>query len=258
MSGQKSQKKIATRVTQLGAVVEKRLLAYAAPASAIGMGILGFASPCQAEIVFTPTHVDIVQNGPTVPLDLDNDGIVDFQFDAFMRGHVNLGTSESGLLIEPSGETNSIWYIDSKGSTCAQAAPAGARIGALRPFVHGTLRMAYAFTTSSRGGAYCPWLRTNGAYLGLRFSTGGTIHYGWARVRVEGSRATLTGYAYETVPNKKIVAGKTSGPEDGADSAANDMPSNEPLTLGLLARGAARATAKPESGVPVSEPRHPQ
>jgi hypothetical protein len=59
--------------------------------------------------------------------------------------------------------------------------------------------------------------------------------FGWARFKVTTQRghvpfikATLTGYAYETIPNKPIAAGKTTGPD------ANTV---EPTTLGKLALG---------------------
>jgi hypothetical protein len=71
------------------------------------------------------------------------------------------------------------------------------------------------------------------AYLGLRFYFKGAIHYGWARVKVRSySRranftVTLTGYAYETIPDKPIIAGATKGPDEEAGS------------LGALAAGAA-------------------
>jgi len=67
-------------------------------------------------------------------------------------------------------------------------------------------------------------------YLGLEFKIHGKIRYGWARLSVTGSfeqfKATLTGYAYETVPNKIIVAGRTSANTDGSTGS-----------LGSLARG---------------------
>jgi hypothetical protein len=46
--------------------------------------------------------------------------------------------------------------------------------------------------------------------------------------------ATLTGYAYETIPNKPIIAGKTKGP---------DVITLEPATLGHLAQGASGISA---------------
>jgi hypothetical protein len=44
-----------------------------------------------------------------------------------------------------------------------------------------------------------------------------------------GIQATLTGYAYETIPNKPIITGKIKGP---------DVITLEPATLGRLAQGA--------------------
>jgi len=75
------------------------------------------------------------------------------------------------------------------------------------------------------------WFNVSDRYLGFRFYVHGHAHYGWARLNVSINNgncaavcATLTGYAYETIPNKPIIAGKTHG-RDGA-------------TLGRLAQGA--------------------
>jgi len=46
--------------------------------------------------------------------------------------------------------------------------------------------------------------------------------------------ATLTGYAYDTIPGKRIVAGKTKGP---------DVITAQPTTLGHLAAGASAIPA---------------
>jgi hypothetical protein len=52
--------------------------------------------------------------------------------------------------------------------------------------------------------------------------------------------ALLTGYAYETIPNKPIVTGETKGPDattEGPDAMLT-APTSRPLSLGLLAMGA--------------------
>jgi hypothetical protein len=71
-------------------------------------------------------------------------------------------------------------------------------------------------TPNTRG--YCPWRNATNRYLGLRFRIDGKTHFGWARFTIKaqarGVVATLTGYAYETVPNKPIIAGKTKGSDD--------------------------------------------
>ena len=70
-------------------------------------------------------------------------------------------------------------------------------------------------------------------YLGLKFVLNGKIHYGWARVSVIVKNntidiASITGYAFETIPNKSIIIGKTHGPDVIV----------KPATLGSLAAGA--------------------
>jgi hypothetical protein len=46
--------------------------------------------------------------------------------------------------------------------------------------------------------------------------------------------AVLTGYAYETVPGKSIIAGAIKGPEDAESSASLNTSSSEPTTLRTL------------------------
>jgi hypothetical protein len=61
-----------------------------------------------------------------------------------------------------------------------------------------------------------------------------------------GFPAKITGYAYETIPNKPIITGKTSGPakdptnEELSPSASLTAPIPEkpgPVLLGILALG---------------------
>ncbi len=79
-----------------------------------------------------------------------------------------------------------------------------------------------------------PWLNVSHRYLGLKFIIKGKVHYGWARLNVQSGVATLTGYSYETIPNKPIIAGKPKGP---------DVITLEPASLGHLARGASGLSA---------------
>jgi hypothetical protein len=83
-----------------------------------------------------------------------------------------------------------------------------------------------------------PWVNVTNRYLGLKFLIEGKVHYGWARmnVRVRGTTitATLSGYAYETIPNKAIIAGKTKGA---------DVVTVQPASLGRLAQGSSGLAA---------------
>jgi len=102
-----------------------------------------------------------------------------------------------------------------------------------------------AFSSSSEG-TFGQWANVSNRYLGLKFNIKGKAHYGWLRltVRLSGHAritATLTGYAYETIPNKAIIAGATKGPDDISleeQDAALTMSTSEPATLGVLAMGA--------------------
>jgi hypothetical protein len=96
-------------------------------------------------------------------------------------------------------------------------------------------------TPNTRG--YGPWAAATKRYLGLKFVIQGQIHFGWARLNVKaqagGVVAVLTGYAYETIPNKPIITGKTKGPDDSnieTPNASLTAPASE-LTLGMLALG---------------------
>lgn len=87
-------------------------------------------------------------------------------------------------------------------------------------------------------------------YLGLKFKIDGVFHYGWARLTFvtttnKGFSAALTGYAYETTPNKGIVAGEESGSNEVRSNLDNSNSTIIPAktqagpSLGSLALGAA-------------------
>jgi hypothetical protein len=88
------------------------------------------------------------------------------------------------------------------------------------------------------------WVNVSDRYLGLKFKINGKFHYGWARLNVKVLRgqfkitATLTGFAYETIPGKAIIAGATKGPDDAEPAASLHSPTPEPAALGMLAVGA--------------------
>src|SRR5262249_6323965 len=107
--------------------------------------------------------------------------------------------------------------------------------------------MAVEFFNGDRTSQYSvvgPWAgKGNGVknrYLGLKFVIHGKVHYGWARLSValghhrqyNDVSGTLTRYAYETIPNKPIIMGKTKG-----SGAIGVSPGASSVTLGKLALG---------------------
>jgi hypothetical protein len=206
-------------------------------AAAAGVGLFAYAQPAAAKVVYTATNTDIIPGSGDVPLDLNGDGIADFTFTVFTADHTQL------LLIDLDVAGNEVRPPFGITGPDAGALPAGALIGHSQKFTsattYGGVFMAAAFAYGTSTGFWGPWHNANGRYLGLKFLIQGQVHYGWARLSVAnwdkpGGKAVLTGYAYETMANKTIVAGD-QGPGSNAQA-------NEP-TLGLLARGASGLTA---------------
>jgi hypothetical protein len=231
----------------LGAALERRLLAYTAAATAAGMGILASGKVAEAKIVYTPADKHIRVNGGVVNLDLDHDGTTDFTFQA--EYHLGTGHGTGGnLVLKPRTVMGGAVNYRSQGLSWVAALPKGQKIGPGDMFESFRTEILAsgvvgASTTLSGG----PWTSPTRAYVGLKFAIKGKVHYGWVRVVTLGSsqrfhyRAVITGYAYETSPNKAIIAGKTTGSDDASvegSNAALAMPTAKPATLGMLALGA--------------------
>jgi hypothetical protein len=231
----------------LNPTVEKRLLGYAALASATGVGVLALAPPSEAKIVYTATHQSIA-TGSTFQLDVNGDGINDFRFVNRFSGPAGRGTfstqTAAALIAYPDVATNNIWgnsHFD------VSVLLAGIVVGPKGNFTGNHSVMGGAGEIDGGPPSYNgPWAPPGGnvknRYIGLKFVIDGQIHFGWARLSVEirparkgGAQAVLTGYAYETEANKPIETGKTSGP---------DVASAQPATLGQMALGAAGLVAR--------------
>jgi len=201
--------------------LRQHLNMYALAASAAGVGALALAQPAEAKIVFTKTHQVIGWNG-TYSLDLNHDGIIDF----LIQESGSSGSLAFNLLYAKQALGNGV-----EGSGLSAAAlRRGAQIGPRKQFLHGASGedMASVGRTSMSGKTFIggPWANVTNRYLGLKFQIDGKTHYGWARlsVRVKGPlqiTATLTSYAYETIPNKPILAGQTAGKADDGTASPN-------------------------------------
>lgn len=227
----------------------KRLNAYALAASAAGVGILALAQPVEGEIIYTKAHTKIPPN-TTFQLDLNHDGIVDFDLKNSF-GHSFFTTW--GRLFAIPAQGNQVWGHTYARQAFASAFYAGVRIGPNGQFLPGAGFMAGSTFNGGRnqppGSASCTaaWANVVNRYLGLKFEISGELHFGWARLNVSCSNqrvlAVLTGYAYETVPNRPIITGKTRGSDEDESASPQDREPNsgsvQPASLGHLAQGAA-------------------
>jgi hypothetical protein len=227
-------RKNSTRTRQKATInssFDKNLAAYMLAAGAAGVSLLA-AQTAEAKIVYTPANIAIGSRS-AVPLDLTNDGVADFVISNWQYDQIN---HLSIIHRQPSNGV--ISEVQAPGP--AADLPLGVKIGPNR-FFEGVGSMA---TFGSQSGIIFfsdgPWKDAHNRYLGLKFAIGGETHYGWARMTVTRSAVTLTGYAYETVANKPIMAGEMSGPVAASTVDPQEMlaPANQPASLGMLARGA--------------------
>jgi hypothetical protein len=231
-------------------------------ASAVGVGLLLTTGPASARIVYTPayTRVEGSASNP-FPLDLNHDGITDFRLHSYAAFPARVflleaSSAQPGNAIM--GNIQGVLTILGAPALCgvASALPAGHRIGSGSRFAgkgYGLMwRYSYFFGRSSTppaGGSCGYWYNAQGRFLGFEFTIQGQNHFGWARLNVTsgGGRinriVTLTGYAYETEPNKPIRAGDTGPIADARVpemySAPPTVATLRPATLGLLALGSA-------------------
>jgi len=234
----------------LSRLVQQRLNSYALAAGAAGVGMLAATQAAEAKIIYTPTHKVVTFNHP-VALDLNHDGKTDFTFHETFITTTSVGEDHSLILsVLPAHQKNEIWGK----AHDASALRAGVQVGPKGQFSVSKKTMAvdyYADGTGGSGTCAGLWNNVKNRYLGLKFTINGAIHFGWARLNVtcmttyqsHTVTGVLTGYAYETVPNKPIITGKTKGPNDEAtDKSSNSptltVPASRPATLGILAMGA--------------------
>lgn len=251
-----------TAPADLRAPFHHRLNMYALAATAAGVGILGLEQPVEAKIIYTPANRAIAAK---TFLDLNHDRIHDFKF-------INIRTARCHGMFCTTGDRRGTSFFTTSANLAVyglragnqiygptknypSALYAGVRIGPSGKFPGGNIMAKLRAIDGSNQTVRGYWAgfryhsSVNQRYLGLRFTIKGKVHYGWARLNViiSGSatiQATLTGYAYETIPDKPIVTGRTKGADENGDQkrsapAARSASTPQPTMLGALALGSA-------------------
>jgi hypothetical protein len=252
----KNSSKVSRAPVILDGAVQRRLAAYAVAAGAAGVSFLALAPASEAEIVYTRTN-KVIGRGQTYRLDINNDGLADYMFAEHPNQDGNFGTLQ--VLSVQAAAANlvncpSTWCIS--GDSYAVALALGSAIGPnpRRGWLGSRVPMAQEDLLKGRGGYYTwsleGWSNVKDRYLGLKFKIDGEYHYGWARMTVKFHggppagrtwEAQLTGYAYETVAGKSIIAGQTNGDnvaKDKTEASIGHKPEVDRIGLGRLALGA--------------------
>jgi len=215
--------------------------------SAVGLGVLALPPLVSAEVVYTPANQSVNEQQRKLQIDFNHDGIPDASLSVY--GYCNSGSGNRDCF-------GSIFALGLQGNQAmtsggfAAAAKIGKIIGHQDKFQDfpqmARGRSDYnAFNHTSFRSSKGPWVNVKSRYLGFKFKIDGETHYGWARLTTQGfpgyPSARLTGYAYETVANRPIVAGIKSEaeaqttPQHNGDAAAKQEGNY--ASLGMLAAG---------------------
>jgi hypothetical protein len=228
----------------LADTIDHRMRLYSVAAAAAGVSMLALVTPAEAEVVVTKANLQVPINAH-VSIDLNKDGVADFElsefayFDFAFVNSVKVRALAGGAVVGYPGGIGPY----------ASALIRGAKIGPSAHFSTGSsgviversLGTVRSNSTTQR--LYGKWGHDpRNRYIGVKLLIHGATHYGWVRLTLTTDHpasmtATITGYAYETIPNKPILAGTPAKPEVKAQVEDNVLHAGAP-SLGMLALGA--------------------
>ncbi len=202
------------KTANLSDSLHRQLNSYALVATASGVGMLALVQPADAKIIYTPAHVVI---GPRQAYSIAFDKVSEFKIFNDC-GTYNSGRHIGYVGVHVSTARNGVRGVTTASRHSAFRLPAGYVVGPTAPPSSWGTGGVMAYNASGRfSGKWQNGRRAVKGYLGLEFIIKGQLHYGWARLTVRGGTAPncftpiVTGYAYETIPNKPITAGRTKG-----------------------------------------------
>jgi hypothetical protein len=226
---------------------EHHLKSYSIAAAAAGVGLLALAQPAEAEVLYARRIIPI--GSTPVSIDFNRNGAADFQFQRNSYSVYHEGAFVTASVRSPAGG-GVVGELGGgpRGDFYASALDRGTKIGPLVHFNSGggaVIERAiqpFCFCSSGTIELFGNWFEVSNRYLGVKFLIDGDTHYGWVRLTVTSGEGIFTaqidGYAYETIPDKPIVA--AAPPEDpSAESKIQQTGlSMSPPSLGMLALGA--------------------
>lgn len=222
-----------------------KLRAYSA-LTASGM----LMSTANAGIVYTDIDPDSVRAGNNnltneyFFIDLDDNGVNDFQIGMFnaqmttSQTYTWNGVWASGINTSSLATTSNAIAYSGVAFSYKLTLPlsAGSTIGASKSFSYYNLLGVVSYWSTALGSAggngyFGNFTNQGEKYMGLRFTVGGNIHYGWARIQVDSANYgfTLMDYAYETCPDKSIEAGMMIG---GSGTNMSTLSACDSATIG--------------------------
>ena len=177
---------------------------------------IAFAQPSQARIVYTQTN-QTISDGGSLTIDFNHDGTTDVTISqSYNKGgcfydFVGAFPSTGDAIVSNKQTLEGYW---------ASALLAGQPIWQGSPYAPGFAILLDDFggpgpgCSGGYGNGY--WGNNGPHYLGAAFVKNGRVHFAWAQLdvtvyngRVRSITTTLTGFAYQTIVGKQILAGQT-------------------------------------------------
>ena len=192
-------------------------------------------STVNAQIVYTNINPDTLlnNNGENYALDLDNNGIAEFNlsildtaiFYSSYNTQTNLQVAGATIISDITGasfvENSSYPLAIAQGDTIdgndqfisypVSSSSFGAPILGLLSY--STIDTLTGNTLAQGSATYGNFIPNQEDFIGVKFDISGNVHYGWIRVEVSSDADTLIikDYAYESSANTAIIAGNTGG-----------------------------------------------
>jgi hypothetical protein len=214
-----------------------QIAAGVATVTLTGIGILSFAHAAEAEVIFTPTHQSMRGPRGFFPIDFNADGVPDVGVALYSSFDLSSGFKGVQILSAYGLQTGNEIAVTKKGF--AGLGVGGEELGSSANFMNHGLMAEQRW--DSRGSSHKgQWQNVASRhFLGVKFLINGQTHFGWLRFSMANAgAATLTGYAYESIADKPIIAGLGNG--------GKMLPATHPQhpagTLGRLAAGVAGHT----------------
>lgn len=226
-------------------VLLKKLKSY----SAVAASLTGMVSLGHAQIQYTDINPDttIENNGDIYLLDLNNDTISDFRFQAYKRtsnwtnGGNNYYSNSEWIYLDPliSNAVNTYsTVINTFYGIWTMSAPAAnnqnVNIGPSNKWMSTDYAtMAWHFDRQKNSAPSSeftvgPWVAKQDSFLSLKIIVSGKTYYGWARLDADstGHNITIKDYAFNTKPDEPILAG-----DKGIVDAPEVTATNNNLTI---------------------------
>lgn len=190
--------------------LQERLSKYTAAAAALTVGAVG----ANAQIVYTDIDPDYAHPGDEIGVGLDMNNDSNFDFILASADSIYGGTDRVRYtLVAPYGSVASLNAVAGETPSnynYALALDFNTMIDNTTNWIASTNTMAYNLNSANPYNEN--WNGVTDKYLGLRFSSGGSTYYGWARMDVQaiGDIWTIKDYAYNSVADAGIAAGQTN------------------------------------------------